>query len=62
MVFDGTVTHSDDGMCGLCGEDAREEVEVSMFVFQHMVVEFEFYCVGAVFIESVTCTMWGECG
>ena len=39
MVFDGTATQSDDGMQGLCGEDAREEVEVSTFMFGHLVVE-----------------------
>ena len=33
----------------MCGEDAREEVEVSMFVFEHVVVEIGLYCVGAVF-------------
>ncbi len=33
------------------GEDAREEVEVSTFVFEHAVVEFGLYCVGAVFFK-----------
>ena len=29
--------------CELCGEDAQEEVEVSTFVFKHVVVEFGLY-------------------
>ena len=46
----------------MCGEDAQEEVEVSMFVFEHVVVEFGLYCVGAVLFEAATCAMWRECG
>ena len=41
----------------MCGEDVWEEVEVSVFVFEHVVVEFGFYCVGAVLFEVATCAM-----
>ena len=42
----------------MCGVDAREEVEDSVFVFEHVVVEFGFYCVGAVLFEAAACAMW----
>ena len=46
----------------MCGEDAREEVEVGMFVFEHVVVEFVFCCVGAVLFEAASRAMWRKCG
>ena len=44
----------------MCGEDAWEEVEVSVFVFDHVVVEFGFYCVGAVLFEAATSLCYVE--